>query len=213
MLGVNDLAFYPFSFYQFRYLQFNMVTKIIQSILPISINSCDSIENLIEYIEYKKGATFIKERQNNSKEYFILDGICRSYLYSPEGEEITISFFSSKSILSPFMTRTSNRKSSLNFQALTDLKLGVMDASKFENLMVENLEIREFGNTVLRNELKLKVEKEIGLVSTTASERLLRFRQEFPLFENLIPHPAIATYLGITNVSLSRLRREVLKKG
>jgi CRP-like cAMP-binding protein len=189
-----------------------MIRKIIQSILPISNASCEAIENLVEYTEYEKGTLFIKENQYNSKEYFIFDGICRSFLYSPEGEEITISFFSNKSILSPYMTRVSNRKSSLNFQALTQLELGVMDASKFEMLMVENPEIREFGNTVLRNELKLKVEKEISLASTTASERLLQFRKEHPMFENLIPHPTIASYLGITNVSLSRLRRELMQK-
>ena len=189
-----------------------MIKKIIQSTLPISSTSCQIVEDLIEYNEYQKGETFIREGQNNNKEYFILEGICRSYLLSPEGEEITISFFPDQSIMSPYTTRTSNRKSSLNFQALTNLKLGVMDAFKFENLMVENLEIREFGNTVLRNELQLKVAKEISLASTSASERLLRFRQEYPMFENLIPHPIIASYLGITNVSLSRLRRELMKK-
>ena len=189
-----------------------MIKKIIQSIIPISFTSCQAIEDLIEYREYEKGETFINEGQNNSKEYFILEGICRSYLLNPEGDEITISFFSNKSIMSPYNTRTSNRKSSLNFQALTDLKLGVMDAFKFENLMVENLEIREFGNTVLRTELQQKIAKEISLASTTASDRLLRFRQEYPMFENLIPHPTIASYLGITTVSLSRLRRDLMKK-
>jgi CRP-like cAMP-binding protein len=55
----------------------------------------------------------------------------------------------------------------------------------------------------------MKVEKEIGLASLTAKERLLSFRQQFPMFENLISHPDIASYLGITNISLSRLRKEL----
>jgi hypothetical protein len=77
--------------------------------------------------------------------------------------------------------------------------------------MVQDLEIREFGNTVLRNELKKKVEKEIGLASLTAKERLIQFRKDYPFLENLIPHPYIASFLGITNVSLSRLRKELMK--
>ena len=164
-----------------------MISEIIRSILPISHASCDAINDLVEIIDIKSGVTFIKEKQRNSKEYFILNGICRSYLFSPEGEEITLSFFTDKSILSPFMSRTTNGKSILNFQALTDLKLGAMDASKFENLMVENLEIREFGNTVLRNELTEKIDKEISLASTTAAERLIKFRKKHPMLENLVP--------------------------
>ena len=78
-----------------------------------------------------------------------------------------------KSVLSPFTTRTRQNRSVLNFQALSDIKLGAMDATKFEELMVQHLEIREFANTVLRNELQKKVTKEIEMASFAAKERLL----------------------------------------
>jgi CRP-like cAMP-binding protein len=188
-----------------------MISDIIQSILPMSQASLAAVENLIEYRQYSKGETFITQNKRNNKEYFVIDGICRSYLYSPEGEEITISFFVDNTILSPFTTRTVKNISTLNFQSLTQVKLAELDASEFENLMVENLEIREFGNTVLRQELKDKVDKEISLASLTARERLLKFRERYPLLENMISHNHIATYLGITNISLSRLRRELIK--
>lgn len=173
--------------------------------------SVRAIIDIVEFNEYQKDKVFITEGKRNHNEYFVIEGVCRSFLYNPEGEEITISFFTDHSIISPFTTRTSKGISNLNFQALTPLKLGVMDATRFEEFMVENLEIREFGNTVLRNELRHKVEKEIGMASLTAKERLLRFREKYPLLENLIPHTTISTYLGITNISLSRLRNELVK--
>ena len=86
-----------------------------------------------------------------------------------------------------------------------------MNAYEFEELMINNLEIRRFGNAVLRNELTRKVDKEIGLASLTAKERLLKFREQYPMLENLIPHTDIASYLGITNISLSRLRRDLAR--
>jgi len=189
----------------------NMIRDIIQSILPMSNASLDAVENLMELREYSKGETFIARNKRNSKEYFVIDGICRSFLLSPEGEEITISFFVENTVLSPFTTRIVKDLSTMNFQALTQLRLAELDATEFEKLMVENLEIREFGNTVLRQELKYKVDKEINLASLTARERLLRFREQYPLLENMIPHSHIATYLGITNISLSRLRRELIR--
>jgi CRP-like cAMP-binding protein len=184
---------------------------IILDTTPISETSIEAIIDIVDYVEYQKNEVFITEGKRNSKEYFVLEGVCRSYLLNPEGEEITISFFADKSVLSPFTTRTYFGVSNMNFQALTPLKMGVMDAKSFEKLMVDNLEIREFGNVVLRNELKQKVEKEIGMASLTARERLIKFREQYPLLENIIPHTTISTYLGITNISLSRLRNELLK--
>ena len=97
------------------------------------------------------------------------------------------------------------------FQASTDLEIATINASDFQNLMITNSEIRNFANTVLQNELILKVEKEIGLASLSAKERLIKFRERYKILENLIPHTEIASYLGITNISLSRLRRDLMK--
>jgi CRP-like cAMP-binding protein len=188
-----------------------MIKDIIQSISPMSSNSLAEIENLIEVKLYEKGETFIVKNKHNNKEYFVLEGICRSYLLNPDGEEITISFFNKNEIISPYTTRTVKGVSTLNFQALTHIRLAELNAGEFENLMIVNLEIREFGNAVLRHELNQKVEKEISLASLTAKERLINFREKYPLLENQIPHNSIATYLGITNISLSRLRRDLVR--
>jgi len=93
-------------------------------------------------------------------------------------------------------------------EALTDCTFAKIDAKAFESLMITDLEIREFGNSVLRQELLNKVLKEIRMVSWTAKARLQQFRKDFSMLENRIPHPMIASYLGITNVSLSRLRNQ-----
>lgn len=138
----------------------------------------------------------------------MIQGICKSFLYSPEGEEITLSFFMSNSIISPHTTRSKDGKSIINIKSLTDGEVATIDAEKFEQLMVDDLEIRHFGNTVLRNELIEKVQKEIGLASLPGKIRLQNLRAKFPNLENLVPHSDIASYLGITTISLSRLRTQ-----
>ncbi len=185
------------------------VKNIIEGIFPISVKSFQEIDSLLKFETFEKGETFIQRNKRNEKEYFILSGVCKSYLISPDGEEITISLFTENNILSPQSIRTSKNISNLNFQALTRIELVSMNAKEFESLMIENIEIRHFGNTVLQNELISKVEKEIGLASLTAKERLIEFRKKYRLLENLIPHTDIASYLGITNISLSRLRKDL----
>jgi CRP-like cAMP-binding protein len=182
--------------------------SVVNSILPIREISIGEILNIVKIRDITGGTCFVEKGKRNQSEYFLIDGVCRSYLLNPEGDEITISFFNSGSVLSPYVTRTIKGISNINFQALTDITIGEMDASKFEALMVNNLEIREFGNTVLKMELQKKVQKEINLASLTALERLQIFRDEYPGFENIVPHTTISTFLGITNVSLSRLRQK-----
>ena len=188
-----------------------ILKEIINSIYPLSDKSFKMIEDLVENEFYDKGATFIDKNKRNEKEYILLNGICKSYLINPKGEEITITFFDSNTVLSPHTTRTSNGLSILYFKALTKVEFATINSSAFEHLITENSEIREFANTVLRKELGRKVDKEISLASLTAKERLIKFREQFKAFENLIPHTDIASYLGITNVSLSRLRGEKSK--
>ena len=109
----------------------DITRDIIQRTIPMSAASLEAIIDIVEYVEYQKNEIFITEGNRNSKEYFVLEGVCRSFLLNPEGEEITISFFTDNSVLSPFTTRTYNGLSNMNFQALTPLKLGLMDAGSF----------------------------------------------------------------------------------
>ena len=182
---------------------------IVNKVAPVSEESLGLMSGLIALEVYEKGDVFIDKGKKNNKEYFVYEGVCRSYLLSPEGEEVTISYFLESSVLSPNKTRTANQISHLNFQALTKVTVASLNADKFEQLMINHMDIREFGNMVLQNELLAKVEKEIALASLNAKERLLLFREKYHFLENLIPHVDIASYLGITNVSLSRLRRDL----
>lgn len=184
---------------------------LVHKVSPVSEGSLELISDLILVEVYEKGDVFIDRGKKNNKEYFVYEGVCRSFLLSPEGEEVTISYFLEGEVLSPNKTRTANQLSQLNFQALTKLTIASMDADKFEQLMINHLDIREFGNMVLQNELLSKVEKEIGLASLSAKERLILFRKKYHFLENLISHVDIASYLGITNISLSRLRKGLLE--
>ncbi|MFZ1807141.1 MAG: Crp/Fnr family transcriptional regulator [Cyclobacteriaceae bacterium] len=184
---------------------------LVNKVSPVSEGSLDLMSDLIVVEVYEKGDMFIDRGKKNNKEYFVYEGVCRSFLLSPEGEEVTISYFLEGSVLSPNKTRTANQISHLNFQALTKLTVASLNADKFEQLMINYIDIREFGNIVLQNELLAKVEKEIGFASLNAKERLILFREKYHFLENLISHVDIASYLGITNISLSRLRKELVK--
>ena len=168
--------------------------------------------NALEFKNFGKGDTFIKINQESKYEYLVLQGIARSFITDPNGNEITLSFFRTNQALSPSLTRTKAQKSIINMQAITDMRIARFSNGDLMSMMESNQEIRNWGNWVLQNELMNKVYKEINQLSLPAKERLLSFRNTHPNLENLIPHGYIASYLGITPVSLSRLRKELSNK-
>lgn len=189
----------------------DQIKNIINETFPISEKSFAEIKKILIPKTYKKGEDFILLNTIDNLEYFLLEGVCKSYIINKKGNEVTLSLFTENNILSPHSIRTSNNRSILNFKALTYIKLAQMDSEKFIKLMIENEEIRNFGNAVMQKELQIKIEKEIGLATLSAKERLNNFRNKYYNLENIIPHTDIASYLGITNISLSRLRKNISK--
>jgi CRP-like cAMP-binding protein len=186
------------------------IKSAMDAYMKLTSTSFNDFMEIAEEIEVAAGELFITEGRNEYYEYIVMDGICRSYVIDPEGSEVSIAFFWKGEVVSPFVTITKRGVSTMDFQALTDARILRFPAKEFESLMVENLEIRAWGNEVLKKELANKVQKELDLASLTARERLIKFRKNYPPFESLIPHPAIASYLGITTISLSRLRKDTL---
>ena len=179
---------------------------IFKQFSPLGNTSLSELKSITSYFSMEKGETFLEKGKTAKHEYFVIDGWVHTYLFNPEGEQISLDFFGESSVITPYVIRTVNGKSNINIQSLTNCTLGLFDASDFEQLMVENLEIREFGNNVLKSELSRRTIKEIHLVSETAANRLIHFRNQFSGLENVIPHTHIASYLGISPISLSRLR-------
>lgn len=190
-------------------MEVSKLDKTIDGYTPhLSAKSRREFATICEELNSKGGELLFKPNTSEKSEYVLLKGIARTFLVNTEGEEITLSFFEGHTVLPPFVTRTAKGKSLLYCETITDCTFAKIDAKGFESLMIDDLEIREFGNTVLRQELLNKVHKEIRMASWSAKERLEQFRKDFSMLENRIPHPMIASYLGITNVSLSRLRKQ-----
>ena len=184
------------------------ISPIVNSVIPVSSKSMSKIQDLVEFLTIEKGELIAEVGHRNNLEYFLINGICKSFLHNQEGDEVSLSFFMSNSIVSPHSSRTENGKSILNIRALTEVEIATIDAGKFEKLMIDDLEIRQFGNTVMRTELMEKVYKEIGLASLPGKSRLQKLRTKYPNIENQISHSDIASYLGMTTISMSRLRSQ-----
>ena len=190
-----------------------LLADTVRHYSDMSRNSLELLAGHCTILEPDKQQTFIRQGLANGQEYFLLDGLVRSFASSDLHDDVTLYFYGPQSVLPPHTTRTANGLSTLNYESLTSCVLAAIPADVFSRLMRENTEIYRFAHTVLERELQAKTRKEIGMAVLPARDRLLELRAIFPALENWVAHAHIASYLGITQVSLSRLRKEIAQGG
>ena len=162
--------------------------------------------------EFRKGELFLKEGQV-SNEYLILrEGFMRAYSIDINGLEVTTAFHSSNYPVfevASFFNRTSSKE---NIQALTDCKGWFITYDQLNLLFHSIPEFRDFGRWILVrgfSSLKLRM---LSMITETAEERYASLLQSNPEIFQYAPLKYIASYLGITDTSLSRIRKEMMKK-
>ncbi len=152
------------------------------------------------------------EKRYNAFEYFQLSGISHRYNIDPDNGQVTTGIYAHETVITPHFIRTPGGQGLFSMQALTDCTFLQVPAGTFRDLSEQNQEIRLFGRAVVEKDYTRHLAFEVLFRSGQARDRLLYFRQHYPALENLIPHTVIASFLGITPVSFSRLRNELAKK-
>jgi len=95
-------------------------------------------------------------------------------------------------------------------EALTDCKLLVFSKKDWQDLLITIVGWDAIVHKIISKALLKKVERRSPLVSDDATTRYLKFLEIYPSVANRIPLSYIASYLGITQSSLSRIRKNIM---
>ena len=190
----------------------NKLSDILNDFGIVSTFSKQLFLDKADVVELPKNHNIFLEGKKNHFEYVLISGVVHRYHISDKGDTVTSGFYMPKSVITPHFARTNNGKSVFSLQCLTDVMLAEILVADLDNLRYTNKEYNEFGQRTIEAELARTFFNEAVFRSFNAKERLLTLRKQFPNLENLVPHNIIASYLGITNVSLSRLRNELARR-
>lgn len=153
-----------------------------------------------------KGAYLTHQEQPESDEFILLDGCLASSICDQEGKEVCVGLYVGPCVVTPNIARTRDGVSLVSIQATKEASLYWIDTDRLTNLMIESEPIRNWANGILRDALSEKAEREWCLAALGGAERLNWFRQAYPSYEDIFTHSLIASFLGITPVTMSRLR-------
>jgi CRP-like cAMP-binding protein len=184
------------------------LTDYILQLGDLNKQQIELVETKISYLELEKDAYFSEAGIIPKRVGFVLEGVIRGCYYNNKGEEITRCFISEKSICVDYPNFEANTASSEYLQACTDCRLIVFSKSDWEELSHTIIGWDPIKNKMVQKCLYQKSRKN-PVISQDATTRYLNFLQNYPLLVNRIPLAYIASYLGVTQQSLSRIRKNI----
>lgn len=189
--------------------------KLIGFFQRSSLISLDRAEEIAELFEKRliiKNEYQLTNRKICNEYLFLEEGFMRSYTYDVNQQEVTTGFFSSGHLVfevSSFFNRTVSKE---NIQALTDCSGWYITYDQLNMLFHTIPEFREFGRSILvKGFAALKI-RMLSMINETAEVRYVNLVKSNPEIFQHAPLKMIASYLGITDTSLSRIRKEFTKK-
>jgi len=140
---------------------------------------------------------------------FILEGVVRFCYYNNKGQDITQYFIEENSFVSDQQRFEAQVVSSEYIQAVTDCKLLTFLKKDWDEIGNTIVGWDAITGLIMKNCLLKTIERRSPLVSEDATTRYLSFIEHFPGLVNRIPLSHIASYLGITQQSFSRIRKNI----
>ncbi|HEU4471840.1 MAG TPA: Crp/Fnr family transcriptional regulator [Flavisolibacter sp.] len=141
-------------------------------------------------------------------ECFVNSGIVRQYYLDNKGTEHIAMFGMPDWWVSDMFGLVTGRASLTNIDALTDCEVLLIERTAYEQLMLDIPKFERFFRILLQRAYINQQQRIIEGISLPADERYLIFTERYPALEQALPLRHIASYLGITPESLSRIRRQ-----
>jgi CRP-like cAMP-binding protein len=160
-------------------------------------------------LRLKKGALIFRKGDRCDKEVFLEEGIVRGFLIDEDGNEKSTAFFQQGEFVSMLALRTQNGLSLYNYEALTPVKLLLFDSKLLKRSLSESKKRIALGKEIKERESRRLLDRDDCLLQVKAADKYRKFVGYYPSLESRISQRYIASYLGITPVSLSRVKKSL----
>jgi CRP-like cAMP-binding protein len=169
----------------------------------------DLITSKATELELRKDDYYWEAGRTVKQTGFLTDGVLRVYYYNNKGEEITRYFIDENHLILSGNTIDEVYTPSEYLSAITDCKMVVFSKQDWKEITETVIGWDTIVQKITAKHHREKIERRGGLVLQDATTRYLDFMEKFPTLVNRAPLSFIASYLGITQSSLSRIRKNI----
>lgn len=158
--------------------------------------------------KYAKGKVLVRQDELNRKVFFMEKGLARMFYYE-NGKDITTNFYTEGKIFANFDTIFTNLPTNYNIEILEESTITFCNYEKLEELCSVSLTAANFSRFILGNMLTQMAKRMASLQYMTAKEKYRELIKENPNIILRAPLGMIASFLGISQETLSRIRSEI----
>lgn len=190
----------------------DFIDAFIKQIQPLSNEAHALFRSVMKESSYSKGEAFVSLGEVPKKFYILKKGVARAFVVDDKGKEHIRTLFVPVTTSGSLTALVKKEPSESTYNCFTDCEFLEGNYYEFIELTKKNHELALFHVKVLQNVFLSVVKRINELTTLDATARYLKLKQEVPEVENLIQQYHIASYLNITPVQLSRIRKELYSK-
>ena len=189
----------------------DLINKI-KTHLHLSSEAEEFIYSISKEKTLPKGEILIHQGQVVKKNFFVTAGCLRSYCIDKNGKEHTLLFAIKDWWISDYIAIHTDELATLTVECLTESKVIEFNAKELDKIHARFPEFESYQRHNLERHVVSLHKRILNQLQLTAPERYDLFLEQYPDIEQHTRNFHIASYLGITQQSLSRIRVEKVKK-
>ena len=182
----------------------------INSRINITENEFAPVVQRLKELNFSKNEIILRPNHLSAFHFFVRKGCLRSFFIDDSGKEHTISFAIENWFIGDYVSYFFNEKSRLFIECLEDSSLLKIEKHIWEDLYSEIPQLETYTRINLELSFAVNQKKTIGNLSLNSKERYSTFRTTYPNIEQRVKNYHIASYLGITPETLSRVRSDYI---
>lgn len=190
-------------------LQIKKLVDYLSQYSKAPISELKNVITQLDIVKKNKGNTLINQGEPIAYCYFIVEGCVRQFTIDEEGEEITVDFLCEHQADAIFDLPEMNTSSPYTFECMDDCILIAGDLNTEETLYEAYPFLKQLIMNMLQTFLSKRIDASVQHLSKSPLQRYQNLLQSHALILDLVPQHQIASYLGITPESLSRIKRRM----
>lgn len=185
-----------------------LISEYFSKLVTLSAEEKAKIEDFFIPLEVKKGEMLLKAEEICEKEFFVNEGCLKSHYTDTQGQEVVLSFAIENWWAGDIESFHQKIPSKMCIEALENSILQTISLEEKNRLLVEIPQLERAYRIIVQRHLQSYQERLYSVFTLSAQERYEFFMKKYPKIALRVPQYSIASFLGISPESLSRIRKK-----